>query len=264
MKKLIIFGILVGSLFAQNTGQNVITQTFINNVALGPGFLASSNFQNIGQSSHMVRLQFSNVQSGAIFTGALQGNTSPNCNLNTSTNFYNIGPTITVNLNNAQSSTAYTLLGYGSYSCVRLNGSLTNGGATLTATYVGNSSPALNFIDQTSSISGMQYFSLASLTYGANTLVTPSNGPFGATYFTVYGMSIFGPATLTVFHLYCSPDMGTTSDLDIVYIANATNLSAIFPISIRSYGFCPSTSDAVFYRATGSGAAALNIQYRYE
>lgn len=260
MKKLILLGFFAGSLFAQNTGQNVVTQVILNNVVAAPGFIVSSNFQNIGQSSHMVKLQFSSVQIGAVFTGALQGNTDPTCNLNTNNNFYNIGPTISSVLGNG---TALTLVGYGSYSCVRLNGAVTLGQTNITAVYIGNSSPSLNFVDQTSSISGMQYFSLASLVYGANTFI--ANGPsIGATYFTVYGMSIFGPSTLTAFHLYCSPDLGATSDQDLVDIANVTNLAAIFPVALRSYGFCPFTTDGVYYRATGSGAAALNIQYRYE
>lgn len=260
MKKLILLGLFAGSLFAQNTGQNVVTQVVFNNVVVAPGFLVSPNFQNIGQSSHMIKLQFSSVQVGATFTGAIQGNTDPTCNLNTSNTFFNIGPTISGPVSNGST---YTLLAYGSYPCVRMNGAITNGQTNVTAVYVGNSSPAFNFIDQTSSISGMQYFSLASLIYGANTFI--ANGPsIGATYFTMYGMSIYGASTLTAFHLYCSPDLGATSDQDLLNLTNATNLASIFPVALRSYGYCPFTSDGVYYRATGSGAAALNIQYRFE
>ena len=263
MKKLFLGLIFAVLSFGQTTGANVVTQILVNNQSYTT--ISTNLFvgvvQNIGQSSHMVRLQFSSVNAGSsTLTGQLQGSSDAGCSTT-----YPIGPVVVANV---MSGSLITLVGYGSYPCISISTLLSLPGgthtATVTETYIGNSSPSLNNVDQTSSIVGMQNASINSLIYGADTSI-----PFqivGGGTSALYGFSISGTSSLTAIQMFCFA-AGQARGNVFLSLTNASNLLAIFPESLRAYAVCPpinGNSYGIGYNATGSGAGTINISARAE
>lgn len=261
MKKLILGLIFAGLSFSQNTGQNVVSLNLITNATYTNAAcsvacsLTTGALQNIGQTSHIVKLQFRLITGTVSYFGNIQG--SADC-----TNWFNIGPT--VDLNPLVSNSTLTLIGYGAFPCIRVTGSITVAAASQAAlieeSYTGTSAPVFNNVDEFSANSGMITFAVSPIVYGANTLI---ESPIGNANVITYGFSVYAPSTLTSLTFFCSPD-GTAVSSTPMIIANGTNLQAIQPIEIRPIFTC-SGFTRLYYVAVGSGAASsLNVQYRIE
>ena len=260
LKKLIGVGCLfAGFLHGQGTGANVVNVTTINNVSfpVGANVVNTPALQNIGQTSHLVKVIFSALTGSVGYKGVMQG--SADC-----ANYVNIGPTIIPSGGVTSSNNIFTLVGYGSFPCVRIGQTITvNSGATATVyeNYSGTSTPVFITADQYGAINGLLSFvSGSSLVYGTKTILI---GTATGVSLTFYGIEVSMPSTFTELQLFCSSDGGTTESPIIMDITNSVAGQVIWPLQLRPYGICP-VNTPLYYLATGSGVGAINIQYRYE
>lgn len=254
MRKIIItFLSLVGCLFGQNSGQNVVTvRTIASQTIVANSSFVSAAIQNIGQSSHIFKVIISAQTVSWNATASIQGSID-------GTTYFNIGP---VNVASSIVSAPFTLTctGTQSFPYIRTNVSITlnaPGSVTLIGTYTGNSSPAIVQADLNNTIGGMINTS--------NTLTLPAlNVGFQITPVTatqqdvIYGFDLIVPSTATSFSLHC--------DNATVLWEGALPLAwghLEQPLGIRSFGACPFGS-LVQIDMAGTGTANYTAVHRYE
>lgn len=264
MKRLLLGILLCGALNAQNTGQNVVNQIMVNNVTYSVAAIFNTvPVQNIGQTSHSVRVQFSSVTTTVAFLGVIKGSTD--C-----VNYFNIGPIVSSsNITQFGEAGNYnvSLNGYGAYPCVEvynnISGLMAGSSAKLLEVYIGTSNPSYVAVDQFGLSSGMISSTGTGITGGGvQTFAVGGGGSVGGNL-TVYGLSLSLPSTITSIELICGPNSSTIDSI-IAWVTNYANAQIIWPLSLRPYFYCP-PGDNLYYAASGtSGSGSQNYQYRLE
>lgn len=274
MKKLILGLLFAGLGWSQNTGQNVVSLNLncpsstnpvtcsatSRTLAIGTTNIISAVLQNIGQTSHIVQTSIGSIAAGgsATLVKVIQG--SPDC-----ATWFNIGPVTNFSISSTlQSGNTITTVGYGAFPCLRVYGTITVAGNTiqLNTSYSGTSAPVFNNIDQFSPNIGLSSY-VAAMVYIPTKIAAPPVILNEAALVALYGYSIFAPSTVTGLIIYCSDTTGSPNSANLVAISNVTNLAAISTPSIRAIGSC-APNEYLWYSATGSGTATINVQYRIE
>ncbi len=248
--------ILASSLLAQTSGSNVVTIQVIpqQNVLLGKTF-TSTNLQNIGQSSHILKLTITTTNLWSL-TAVIQGS-------NDGTTYYNIGP---VNSTGSLAAvTGYTVTATGSQSypfirtLVTVAFSLNNSNFNINGLYIGNSSPSIvqtdlsSIISSTSSFTRDQDLPASAVDMGA--AITGARQ-------VLYGFDVFLPATATNFSISCLASGVILYDMPTGAAPLAwVHLQA--PVSIRPYGNCD-YGDKYTFTSAGTGRIGFTVIQRWE
>lgn len=271
MKKVLFF-LLGGLCYGQNTGTNVVNQIVQTSTAILAGThtykVAGNWVQNIGQSSHAIITTFSQatfITNGDLtITGSMFG--SADCN---SQHVYTLGPGLK-SVNVPDSSTqiigVFSIYGYGSAACLEPSITITaiNGATGLfNINYVGNSSPSNVVIDETYKTVPILVSSSKLTVDNAFHSLIGSWPSTQASTLGIYGFALDTDSTATEFLLGCSTN-GTTVSKGLVDIRNFNKGSTIWPISIRNYSGCNfSEGSFLIYKIDGV-TATLNLWYRIE
>lgn len=254
MKNIFILIAIAGSLVAQNTGQNVVTQVVLASAARSvDATFNSSTVQNIGQTNHTIVM---NVTANTLVANAVTLSCVIQASLD-GTNWQSIGNTTTflVDIFTLGQLRCY---GYGSYPYIRTQILLqrTNGGAlTFSASYIGTSVPVNNLIDYGSNISPLVNTSGALVKSAVRTSLLSA----GATQsVNIYGMSLSSDATGTVLVFDCTAGQAAFQ-LDAIGTARFMN----FPVGLRPLISC-GLGQTFSYTLTGTPNVTLNVAYRVE
>jgi hypothetical protein len=262
MKKLILFAAIIGcaNCNGQTTGQNVVRQTVANQHVTATSNIIFGPVQNIGQTSHVLKIQISNIvginnQLLYDIEASLDG-----------INYFAISPiTITPNLNSSPSIQYFETVAYLSFAYIRTNVSPSIGtpgnSFDILASYVGTSTPGANLVDYQGSLNNVVSIN-SIMTNGSslNNLVLPGS----SLSLSVYGLYLNLSPTNTGVRVVCSPD-GVTLHTNFFQAVNSPTLNVGLPMSVRSYATCP-PGDGIYYETTdsASGVSRAIIWYRLE
>lgn len=267
MKKIIFsFLMMVGSCLAQSTGANVVVlQVIPFQTITGVTGFVTGPLQNIGQTSHQLRINISAFNTGVTLRYGIQGSLD-------GVTWFSIGPSNyikSVPLISFANINTFTTFGYGNYPYLRTDvqvGGTSLSSATISAEYVGNSAPAIVISD--SYLNYVQMLSSATIMTNSSTpqqLLNPIGSGLTISNIVVYGVSLNLASTATSFELFCGQGGVPDNILWLLPNVGGSIMNLSLPMNSRPYPGCIS-GDNLYYEVTdsASGVNALNVYYRYE
>jgi hypothetical protein len=262
MKTFLALILMIGSLYGQTTGGNVVNVPVVTyQVISATTTFNSPSLQNIGQTNHqlIVFLNYSSLSGSAgnisyVIQASIDGNL-----------WFNISSygNATLTVANAGVSTFYNTVGYLSYPYLRTSITVTFGsgfsGATIYANYQGNSAPASTVSDGFALNESMQTYGATITTDGSYHNAVSSLST--AYSFVIYGASLNLASTVTSFILTCRSTANDVVIWTLPTVAEEVHTNLV--LGLRPYAKCP-PGDNISYSAGGSGNNGLNIYYRLE